>query len=88
MEWFDLQDQEYKEQTLPTACKLRISIEAGSTFGWDRYVGPTGIKIGIDEFGSSGDGELVMSKLGISLENLTDKANQLLKHNNKLITEK
>lgn len=87
MEWFDLQTPEYKEQVLPTACTLRISIEAGSTFGWDRYVGPMGIKIGIDEFGSSGDGESVMTKFGISVENLVTKATQLLKTNNKLIPE-
>ena len=87
MEWFDVQTAEYKEQTLPAACKLRISIEAGSTFGWDRYVGPMGIKIGIDEFGSSGDGELVMSKFGISLENLTEKATQLLSASNQLIAD-
>ena len=87
MEWFDLQTPEYKEQVLPTACTLRISIEAGSTFGWDRYVGQMGIKIGIDEFGSSGDGESVMTKFGISVENLVTKATQLLETNNKLIPE-
>ena len=87
MEWFDVQTEEYKEQIFPAACKLRISIEASSTFGWDRYVGPMGIKIGIDEFGLSGDGELVLSKFGISLENLTEKATQLLSASNQLIAD-
>jgi transketolase len=87
MEWFDVQTAEYKEQILPAACKLRISLEAGSTFGWDRYVGPMGIKIGLDEFGSSGDGEQVLSKFGISLENLVARATQLLGTNNETMAD-
>jgi transketolase len=87
MEWFDAQTPEYKELILPNVCESRISIEAGSTFGWDRYVGLKGIKIGIDQFGSSGDGDSVMSKFGISLENLAAKASHLLKTNNKMLIE-
>ena len=83
MEWFDLQPRSYKETVLPTTCPERISIEAGSTFGWDRYVGLSGRIIGIDEFGASGDGELLLSKFGISVENLENEVNNLLnRHEN------
>ena len=78
MEWFDLQPKEYQERVLPSNCENRISLEAGSTFGWDRYVGLKGIKIGIDQFGASGDGTILMSRLGISLRNLENALNKLL----------
>jgi transketolase len=78
MEWFDLQSREYQEKVLPSYCENRISLEAASTFGWDRYVGLKGIKIGIDQFGASGDGSMLMSRLGISLKGLENGLNKLL----------
>jgi transketolase len=78
MDWFDLQPREYQEKVLPSNCEKRISLEAGSTFGWDRYVGPKGVKIGIDQFGASGDGDKLMSRLGISLKGLEKGLNKLL----------
>jgi transketolase len=79
MEWFDLQPRSYRENILPSSCTKRISLEASSTFGWDRYVGLNGITLGIDEFGASGDGALLMSKFGMTLESLEGAANNLLK---------
>jgi len=55
-ERFDAQSQEYRENIFPDVSNreiLRVSIEAGSTFGWERYVGLHGLKIGIDRFGVS-----------------------------------
>lgn len=52
-EVFEEQDADYQESVLPPSCGARVSIEAGVTFGWDRYTGSLGIKIGIDRFGAS-----------------------------------
>lgn len=78
VEWFELQPREYQEKVLPSNCENRISLEAGSTFGWDRYVGLKGVKLGIDQFGASGDGNMLMSKLGISPKGLEKGLNKLL----------
>merc|ERR1711924_132043 len=50
-ELFDAQSAEYKESILPAACSVRVSCEAGSTFGWGKYVGNTGVSVGVDDFG-------------------------------------
>ena len=55
-ERFDAQDPEYREDILPDVSNreiLRVSIEAGTTFGWERYTGLHGLRIGIDRFGVS-----------------------------------
>jgi transketolase len=70
-EIFEAQTQNYKDSVLPPAIKKRISIEAGSTFGWSRYTGEDGLNIGIDTFGSSAPGNVVMEKYGFSAEKIT-----------------
>jgi len=52
-EIFEMQNEEYRNSVLPQDVEARISIEAGVTFGWDKYVGLKGIKIGIDKYGAS-----------------------------------
>ncbi len=52
-ELFEEQPEEYRETVLPRHIKARNSIEAGVTFGWERYVGSEGVVIGIDRFGAS-----------------------------------
>ena len=52
-ERFAKQDQAYRDQVLPPAMRARISVEAGATFGWYRWVGDAGCSIGIDHFGAS-----------------------------------
>jgi transketolase len=65
-ELFAEQDPAYRESVLPAAQWRRVSIEAGATFGWREHVGDRGIAIGIDRFGASAPGELVLDKLGIN----------------------
>jgi transketolase len=50
---FDRQDEAYRDQVLPRTIKARVSVEAGSTRGWDRYTGADGAMIGLDHFGAS-----------------------------------
>ncbi|MEO8703736.1 MAG: transketolase C-terminal domain-containing protein, partial [Kofleriaceae bacterium] len=66
-ELFEEQTQAYRDEILPPSRTARVSIEAGVTFGWRTYVGDRGESIGIDRFGASAPGELVLEKLGINL---------------------
>jgi len=67
---FEEQPEAYKDSVLPKNVKKRVSIEAGATFGWERYVGDYGKSVGIDRFGASAPGNLVMDKFGFTTENI------------------
>ena len=77
-EIFEEQDEAYRESVLPKAVTKRLSVEAGSTFGWCQYVGSEGLSIGVDSFGASAPGKTVMEKYGITLDNVLTKAKELL----------
>ncbi len=65
-ERFDRQDAAYRESVLPTSVRKRVAIEAGVTGLWYKYVGLDGTVIGIDRFGISAPGDVVMKELGIT----------------------
>ncbi|HEY4243587.1 MAG TPA: transketolase [Kofleriaceae bacterium] len=71
-ELFAEQSPSYRESVLPAALWKRVSVEAGVTFGWHQYVGDRGKAIGIDRFGESAPGEVVLEKLGISAAHVVD----------------
>lgn len=77
-ELFEEQDEEYKEDILPKSIKNRVSIEAGSTFGWHKYVGDNGRIIGIDSFGGSAPGKDLFKKFNITREKVIEEALDLL----------
>ena len=77
-ERFERQTEEYRDFVLPPDCVRRISIEAGVTQPWYRYVGRRGQAIGIDRFGLSAPGSTVMQTLGISVDALCQSANTML----------
>ncbi len=77
-EMFDIQDASYKESVLPKAVTKRLAVEAGSTFGWCRYVGSEGDVIGIDTFGASAPGEVCLQAFGFTVDNVLAKAMALL----------
>ena len=77
-ELFAAQPVAYRDEVLPPAQVRRISIEAGVTFGWREYIGDRGIAIGIDRFGASAPGELVLEKLGITAAAVVAAAKQLV----------
>jgi transketolase len=64
---FDAQGQDYRDEILPKET-LRISIEAGVTLGWERYVGPRGLAIGLDRFGASAPAEDLFQRFGFTAE--------------------
>ena len=70
-ELFEAQGPAYREQVLPRARWQRVSVEAGVTFGWREYIGDRGVAIGIDRYGASAPGEVVLEKLGISAAAVT-----------------
>ncbi len=69
MELFDEQPQEYKDTVLPPEIKYRVSIEAGSTFGWGKYVAE-GWSFGIDHFGASAPAGTLEKEFGFTPENI------------------
>lgn len=67
-ELFEEQPQSYIDSVLPPEVTARVSVEAGSTYGWQKWVGGKGKSIGIDEFGASAPGPLLYEKYGITGE--------------------
>jgi len=76
-ERFESQSAEYKEAVIPNACRKRISIEAGISDPWFRYVGLDGKILGIDRFGLSAPGNIVMEQLGITAGHIVEAAKTL-----------
>jgi len=67
-EVFEAQDQAYRDQVLPPAVTARVSVEAGITAGWERYVGLRGTSVGLDRFGASAPGARVFEEFGFTVE--------------------
>ena len=76
-EIFEKQNEEYRNSVLPKYISKRISIEAGVTGLWGKYIGFDGKSIGIDRFGLSAPGNTVMKELGISVEHVVATAKSL-----------
>jgi transketolase len=70
---FDQQSDEYKESVIPSSITKRVAIEMASSLGWHKYVGTEGKVIGIDTFGASAPGDLVVEKYGFTKENILNQ---------------
>jgi transketolase len=68
LEWFEAQDSAYRDSVLPPAVRARVSVEAGATLGWWRYVGDHGSVVGIDHFGASADPATLFREAGITVD--------------------
>jgi transketolase len=77
-ELFAEQDQGYRDQVLPPSVRARLAVEAAATFGWERWVGEDGEVVGIDHFGASAPGAIVLEKFGFTPGNVADRARALL----------
>jgi transketolase len=75
---FEEQDDEYKLSIFPHGVP-KISVEAGATMGWWKYVGREGVTVGLDRFGASAPGPIAMEKLGISVPVVVEHAKKLVK---------
>jgi transketolase len=78
-ELFDQQPQSYREAVLPRSARVRLAVEAALPQGWHRYVGDSGDIIGIERFGASAPGNVVMEKLGFTVSHVVERALALLK---------
>ncbi|ACY16378.1 transketolase [Haliangium ochraceum] len=81
MELFRAQSEEYRESVLPAAVRARVSVEAGSTFGWAGWVGLDGESVGLDRFGASAPGEVLMEKFGFTADNIAAAARRTVERN-------
>jgi len=77
-ELFEQQDASYREAVLPEACTRRMAVEAGTRFGWERYVGRNGTTVTKDDFGASAPFKVLQEKFGFTAENVYEKAQALL----------
>ena len=77
-ELYDLQPREYRESVLPPSIRPRLAVEATLPQGWHRYVGDGGDVIGIERFGASAPGNVVMEKLGFTVNHVVERAVGLL----------
>lgn len=78
LEWFAEQSPEYRESVLPSDVTARVSIEAGLSLGWERYVGDRGRSVSIEHFGASADYQTLFREFGITTEAVVDAARESL----------
>ncbi|MFP4698339.1 MAG: transketolase [Eubacteriales bacterium] len=76
-ELFEQQDDDYKESVLPKDVRKRLAVEAGTTFGWHKYVGLDGDVIGLDHFGASASGDKLFKEFGFTVDNVINKVKKL-----------
>ncbi len=83
---FDKQDAAYRQEVLPPNVRVRVAVEAGATWGWERYVGLDGAVLGLDRFGASAPYKTIYRELGLTAERVKELTLQVMK--NILINEK
>jgi transketolase len=74
---FEAQSEEYRKSILPDAIQKRISVEAGVTLGWERWVGSQGVCIGLDHFGASAPAGTLFKEFGFTVENVVETAKKI-----------
>ena len=78
VEWFDKQDQTYRESVLPTEVKARVSVEAGIAQSWHRLVGDAGRSVSLEHYGASADYKTLFREFGITAEAVVAAARESL----------
>jgi len=77
-ELFEQQDPAYRDEVLPSACNRRVAVEAGSGFGWERYVGRCGKVVGMTGFGASAPADVLFEHFGFTAANVAAQVRALL----------
>lgn len=77
-ERFSEQDRAYRDSILPPSCTARLSVEAGVTWGWERFIGSGGKSLGIDRFGASAPAEDLAAHFGFTVDRVLEEARSLL----------
>ncbi|MFI0464713.1 transketolase [Saccharopolyspora sp. 5N102] len=78
VEWFDAQDEAYRESVLPKAVKARVSVEAGIALPWYRFVGDAGESVSLEHFGASADYKTLYNEFGITVDAVVAAARRSL----------
>ncbi|MFB8103906.1 MULTISPECIES: transketolase [Streptomyces] len=78
VEWFEEQDQGYKESVLPPSVRARVAVEAGIGLTWYRYVGDAGRIVSLEHFGASADAKVLFREFGFTAENVASAARESL----------
>ncbi|MFE1953850.1 transketolase [Streptomyces sp. NPDC059524] len=78
VEWFEEQDQAYKDAVLPPSVKARVAVEAGIGLTWYRYVGDAGRIVSLEHFGASADAGILFREFGFTAENVAEQARESL----------
>jgi len=76
LEWFDEQSAAYRESVLPKSVQARVSVEAGLSLGWSKYVGPFGLSVSIEHFGASADYKTLFKEFGMTADAVVAKAHE------------
>jgi transketolase len=77
-ELFEAQPQSYRDSVLPPSTRVRLAVEMGATQGWCKYVGDEGEMIGVDHFGASAPGNVLMREYEFTVENICKRALELV----------
>lgn len=77
-ELFEQQDEAYRTEVLPESIPNRIAVEAGVRQGWDRWIGPNGVMIGVNSFGASAPYKVIYEKFGLTAEKVIEQAHRML----------
>ena len=78
VEWFEEQDQGYRDSVLPPSVKARVAVEAGIGLTWHKYVGDAGRIVSLEHFGASADGKVLFREFGFTAENVAAAARESL----------
>jgi transketolase len=76
VEWFEEQDQGYRDSVLPPSVKARVAVEAGIGLTWHRFVGDAGRIVSLEHFGASADGKVLFREFGFTAENVANAARE------------
>ncbi|MGW3494963.1 transketolase [Streptomyces sp. NPDC001020] len=76
VEWFEEQDQGYRDSVLPPSVKARVAVEAGIGLTWYRFVGDAGRIVSLEHFGASADGKVLFREFGFTAENIATAARE------------
>jgi transketolase len=78
VEWFDEQEQGYRDRVLPPTVKARVAVEAGIAMPWYRFVGDHGEIVSLEHFGASADWQTLFREFGFTAEAVADAARRSL----------
>lgn len=78
LEWFDEQPASYRDQVLPAGVKAKVSVEAGLSLGWNKYVGQFGKSVSIEHFGASADAKTLYREFGMTAEAVVAAAREAI----------